>query len=210
VTAFAPEQVSRRGGSLVPLSRGGTAMTTIETSTAAIEAPGDDFINDDAQLAAVAFLARYSGRTPTLTATICEGSSSGPPTTSCRCSRQRGRTSSSIAAGWKTRDSLHRRLTVASRQCAASTASLTLTVASRRTRRSRCAVHKCTRRTLEASTGPNSACSCSSPSSTTAITPPSRCCSASTGSRRARCGPNQGAGLVVHLWASHVQGWVDR
>jgi integrase/recombinase XerD len=38
-------------------------MTTIETSTAAIEAPGDDFTIDDAQLAAVAFLARYSGRT---------------------------------------------------------------------------------------------------------------------------------------------------
>jgi site-specific recombinase XerD len=38
-------------------------MTTIQTSTAAIEVARDDFVIDDAQLAAVAFLARYTGRT---------------------------------------------------------------------------------------------------------------------------------------------------
>ena len=39
-------------------------MTTIDTTTTTtIEMPGDDFVIDDAQLAAVAFLARYSGRT---------------------------------------------------------------------------------------------------------------------------------------------------
>lgn len=38
-------------------------MTTIETSTVAIDLPREDFVFDDAQLAAVAFLARYSGRT---------------------------------------------------------------------------------------------------------------------------------------------------
>ena len=38
-------------------------MTTIETTTTTIETPRDDFVIDDAQLAAVAFLARYSGRT---------------------------------------------------------------------------------------------------------------------------------------------------
>ena len=38
-------------------------MTTIETTTTGIETPRDDFVIDDAQLAAVAFLARYSGRT---------------------------------------------------------------------------------------------------------------------------------------------------
>ena len=38
-------------------------MTTIETTTTTIEPPRDDFVIDDAQLAAVAFLARYSGRT---------------------------------------------------------------------------------------------------------------------------------------------------
>lgn len=38
-------------------------MTTIETSTRAVVLPTDDFVIDDAQLAAVAFLARYSGRT---------------------------------------------------------------------------------------------------------------------------------------------------
>lgn len=38
-------------------------MTTIETTATTIEMPRDDFVIDDAQLAAVAFLARYSGRT---------------------------------------------------------------------------------------------------------------------------------------------------
>ena len=38
-------------------------MTTIETTTTTIEMPRDDFVIDDAQLAAVAFLTRYSGRT---------------------------------------------------------------------------------------------------------------------------------------------------
>lgn len=38
-------------------------MTTIETVTTTVEPPTDDFVIDDAQLAAVAFLARYSGRT---------------------------------------------------------------------------------------------------------------------------------------------------
>ena len=38
-------------------------MTTIETTTTTIEMPKDDFVIDDAQLAAVAFLARYGGRT---------------------------------------------------------------------------------------------------------------------------------------------------
>jgi hypothetical protein len=38
-------------------------MTTIETTTTTIEMPRDGFVIDDAQLAAVAFLARYSGRT---------------------------------------------------------------------------------------------------------------------------------------------------
>jgi integrase/recombinase XerD len=38
-------------------------MATIETSTRTVVLPTDDFVIDDAQLAAVAFLARYSGRT---------------------------------------------------------------------------------------------------------------------------------------------------
>jgi hypothetical protein len=38
-------------------------MTTIETVTTTVELPTDDLVSDDAQLAAVAFLARYSGRT---------------------------------------------------------------------------------------------------------------------------------------------------
>jgi site-specific recombinase XerD len=38
-------------------------MTTIETSTTDVQLPDDAFVADDAQLAAVAFVARYSGRT---------------------------------------------------------------------------------------------------------------------------------------------------
>ncbi len=38
-------------------------MITIETSTRTVALATDDFVIDDAQLAAVAFLARYSGRT---------------------------------------------------------------------------------------------------------------------------------------------------
>jgi hypothetical protein len=38
-------------------------MITIETSTRTVALASDDFVIDDAQLAAVAFLARYSGRT---------------------------------------------------------------------------------------------------------------------------------------------------
>ena len=38
-------------------------MTTIEAGTTDVQLPDDDFLVDDAQLAAVAFLARYSGRT---------------------------------------------------------------------------------------------------------------------------------------------------
>jgi integrase/recombinase XerD len=38
-------------------------MATIETVTTTLGLPTDDFVIDDAQLAAVAFLARYSGRT---------------------------------------------------------------------------------------------------------------------------------------------------
>lgn len=38
-------------------------MITIETTTTTVEMPSEDFVIDDAQLAAAAFLARYSGRT---------------------------------------------------------------------------------------------------------------------------------------------------
>lgn len=38
-------------------------MNTIEMTTTTVEPPRDHFVIDDAQLAAVAFLARYSGRT---------------------------------------------------------------------------------------------------------------------------------------------------
>jgi hypothetical protein len=39
-------------------------MTTIETAATTIRAPGVEFEVDEAQLAALSFLARYSGRRP--------------------------------------------------------------------------------------------------------------------------------------------------
>jgi integrase/recombinase XerD len=39
------------------------STTTIQSASAALRAPGDEFEFDEAQLAAVSFLARYSGRT---------------------------------------------------------------------------------------------------------------------------------------------------
>jgi hypothetical protein len=44
----------------VPLPEGGTPVTTIAST---VEAPGAEYAVDPAELAAVAFLARYSGRT---------------------------------------------------------------------------------------------------------------------------------------------------
>jgi hypothetical protein len=57
-------------------------MTTVETTTTTVELPRDDFVIDDAQLAAVAFLARYSGRTLEAYRHTCAASSSGRPTAS--------------------------------------------------------------------------------------------------------------------------------
>ncbi len=50
-------------GWLVFRSQGGSAITTIESPATTIRAPGFEFEVDEAQLAAVSFLARYSGRT---------------------------------------------------------------------------------------------------------------------------------------------------
>jgi hypothetical protein len=68
-------------------------MTTIKATTTAIETPRDDFVIDDAQLAAVAFLGRADAPW-TRTATISVASSSGPRTTTSPSSRRPGPTSS--------------------------------------------------------------------------------------------------------------------
>jgi hypothetical protein len=60
-------------------------MTTIESMTTTVERPNTGFEFDEAQLAAVSFLARYSGRTLEATATTCAATSSGPRTTTSRC-----------------------------------------------------------------------------------------------------------------------------
>ena len=48
---------------LVFRSQGGPAMTTIESAETTIRTPGGEYEVDEAQIAAVSFLARYSGRT---------------------------------------------------------------------------------------------------------------------------------------------------
>jgi hypothetical protein len=59
-----PERRLSAAGWLIVRSQGGSAMTTtIESAATTIRAPGAEFEVDEAQLAAVSFLARHSGRT---------------------------------------------------------------------------------------------------------------------------------------------------
>ena len=154
-------------------------MSSIEMSSTAIRLPVDDIVIDDAELAAVALLARYSGRTLDAYLHDLRGffqwasdnnlavlAATRPHIELYRSwMEERG-----LAAS-----TMDRRLSTS----AASTASRTSTVASRRTLRSMCAAHKYIP-TLVAWTAPSSGCSCSPRSITTATTPRSPCCSAST------------------------------
>jgi hypothetical protein len=111
-------------------------MITIDTTTATVEPPRDDFVIHDAQLAAVAFLARYSGRTLDACRHDLRGFFQWAPTRSSLCWRPRGRTSSCSEAGWRSGAWRPRRSTGDRRRCAAAIASRTSTGASLRTRRS--------------------------------------------------------------------------
>lgn len=127
-------------------------MTTIEMTTTTIELPGDELVIDDAQLVAVAFLARYSGRT--LDAyrhdlrSFLQWADDNQLTVLAAT-----RPHIELYRGW-----------MEDRGLAASTIDR--------------ADRRCTRRMPAAWTVPSSACSCSPPSSTTVTTRRLRCCSA--------------------------------
>lgn len=73
-------------------------MTTVATNTTDLQPPDEAFAIDDAQLAAVAFLARYSGRTLDAYRHDLRGFFQWPPTTTSRSSRRPGRTLSCTEA----------------------------------------------------------------------------------------------------------------
>jgi hypothetical protein len=163
-------------------------MTTIATARPTIP-PAPKYLVDDAQLAAAAFLARYSGRTLDAYRLDLRGTSSGPPTTRFRCRTRLAPTSSCTAPGWTNAAWRRQRSTGGSGPCAASTGSPISTGGSARTRPSTSAGRACTPRTSAASAGPNSACSGSPGSSTTATMRRSPCCSGSSGCGSARRAP---------------------
>ncbi len=153
-------------------------MTTIETATPTLELPTDDFVVDDAQLAAVAFLARYSGRTLEAYRHDLRGffqwaaDHDLPVLAATRAHialyrswmEERGLAASTIDRRLSTVCGFYRFAHIDGR------------IASNPVLYVR--DHRCIHRTPEASTAPSSPCSCSPPSSTTAITLRSRCCSA--------------------------------
>ena len=65
--------------------KGGTAMTTVEPTTTTIQPPEPNYLGDEAQLAAAAFLARYSGRTLDAYHHDLRGYSSGRLTSASAC-----------------------------------------------------------------------------------------------------------------------------
>ena len=120
------------------------------------------------------------------TAMTGAASSSGRPTTAWSCSRPLARVSNCSVPRWKIAVWRPRRSTGGSRRCAGSTGSLISTAGSDRTLPSTSAGRRFTPRTLAVWIAPSSACSSSLPSSTTASTPRSRCCSDSTDCESAR------------------------
>ena len=131
---------------------------------------------DEAQLAAVAFLARYRGRTLTRTAPICVNSSSEPPPSACRRYRRRGLTSSGTGRGWTIAVLARRRLIGAYRRCAATTASPTSTAGSAPTRPSTSGGHESIPPSSGGWTAANSPLSCTPPNAPHRPTPPWPCC----------------------------------
>lgn len=149
-------------------------MTTIKASTTAIETPRDDFVIDDAQLAAVAFLGRYSGRTLDAYRDDLRGFFQWASDNNLAVLAATRPHIELYEAGWKTGNWQRLRSTVGCRRCAASIASPTSMDESLEPPRSKSVGRRCTRRPGDDSTAPIWASSCS-PSSTTAPTPPWRC-----------------------------------
>jgi hypothetical protein len=155
-------------------------MTIVESSSPTIQNQEAQLGLDEAQLAALSFLARYSERTLEAYRHDLRGffqwatdhdigmlAATRPHIELFRAwMEERGLAASTI----------DRRL----RQSAGSTASRTSPAESARTLPSMFAARRSTRATHEDSTAPSSVCSCSPRTSTTATTQRSPCCSAST------------------------------
>ncbi len=121
-------------------------MTTITSTTTAVQSPFDDAGFDEAQMAAASFLARYSGRTLEAYRHDLRGFFQWAADHDVAVLPQPVRTSSCGAAGWKNEGSRRRQSTDGSRQCAGSTGSPTSTVGSARTRPSTFAARRSTPR----------------------------------------------------------------
>lgn len=153
-------------------------MTTIESITATIQLPEPRYLADEAQLAAAAFLARYSGRTLDAYRHDLRGFFQWAADSGLVVLEVTRPISSGIAARWRSADSPRQRSIGGSPRCVASTASHTSTGGFRRTRRNMSGVLRSTHPMPAAWIAPSSACSCSAPSTTTATTQRSPCCSA--------------------------------
>jgi site-specific recombinase XerD len=159
-----------------------TAMTTIETSARTIQLPEEELIVDEAQLAAVAFLARYSGRTLDAYRHDLRGffqwaadsrfsvlAARRPHIELYRTwMEERGLAAATIDRRLPTVCGFYRFAHIDGRIAANPPSSS--------------ADPRFIRRPPAVSTAPSSASSCSPPSNTTATTPPWPCSSASTGS----------------------------
>jgi hypothetical protein len=152
-------------------------MTTIESAVTTIREPELEFEVDEAQLAAVSFLARYSGRTLEAYRHDLRGFFQWA-TDHGIAVLEASRSHIELFRAWmETADWPRRRSTVGSPRSVASTGSRTSTDASARTPPSTSADPRSIPRTLAAWIAPNSECSCSPPSNTTGTTLRSPCCS---------------------------------
>lgn len=123
------------------------------------------------------------------TGMICDTTSNGSPTSTFTCCPRRERTSRSIARRWSNAAWLRQRLTGGSRRSVATTDSPTSTAEFRPTQPSTCADPRCSPPSSTAWTAASWAASCSPPSTTTAPTRHSPCCSVSTGCGSLRRAP---------------------
>lgn len=151
-------------------------MTTRDR-TAVLDVPIEPFVPDEAELAAVAFLARYSGRTldayrHDLRNLFQWAADNGLPVLEATRAHLELYRSSMEDRGWLPQPSIG-----ASPPPAASTASPTSMDASRPTPPSTCVVPPSTRPSGEGWTAASSEGSSSPPSGSTTFTPPSLCCS---------------------------------
>jgi len=111
-------------------------MTTIESAATTFRAPGIEFEDDEAHLAAVSLLARYRDRTLEACRHDLRGFFQWATAHGIAVVERAVRTSSCSAPGWRTVGSRRRRSTVDSRRSVASTGSRTSTGASARTQHS--------------------------------------------------------------------------